>query len=98
MPRSRPGPCTGFPFTNTSPVSGRSSPAISRSHPLVELTVMRQPAKSRTLVHLVNLSGHSQTGYFPPIEMRDIRIELEGTFRLARSAVLGTSLPIRPEG
>src|SRR5579864_2451683 len=31
MPRSLPGPCTGWPFTRISPVSGRSSPATIRS-------------------------------------------------------------------
>ena len=28
------------------------------AHPLVEITVMGQPARKRTLLHLVNLSGH----------------------------------------
>ena len=32
------------------------------AHPLVELSLMRQ--NGRTLLHLINLSGHSQTGYF----------------------------------
>jgi hypothetical protein len=59
---------------------------------------MRQPSRGRTLVHLVNLSGHSQTGYFDPIEMRDIRLELAGVFRTARSSVLDRSLPMRQEG
>ena len=55
----------------------------SNAHPLVEMTLMRQG--SRTLLHLINLSGHSQTGYFDPIPMRDIRIELAGNFRSAQS-------------
>jgi hypothetical protein len=53
------------------------------AHPLVAMTLMRQ--NRRTLLHLVNLSGHSQTGYFPPVEMRDIRVRVEGTFQSART-------------
>ena len=54
------------------------------AHPLVELTVMDQPTRSRTLVHLVNGTGHHDTAYFPPLEMRDIRIELARDVRRAR--------------
>jgi hypothetical protein len=48
----------------------------SSAHPLVEITVMRQPDRRRTLVHLVNLSGHSDTAYFDPLPMRDITVDL----------------------
>ena len=51
----------------------------TNAHPLVEMTVMDQPARNRTLVHLVNGTGHQDTAYFPPVEMRDIRIELPRT-------------------
>jgi hypothetical protein len=68
------------------------------AHPLVEITVMRQPRRNRTLVHLVNLSGHSQTGYFVPISMRDIRLALSGEFRGARSVTLNRNLPISRDG
>jgi hypothetical protein len=54
----------------------------TNAHPLVEMTLMRQG--NRTLLHLVNLSGHSQTGYFAPIPMTNISIEVEGNFRSAR--------------
>ena len=60
----------------------------SNAHPLVEMTVMDQPARKRTLVHLVNATGHSDTAYFPPVEMRDIRIELA---REVTSATVGSS-------
>jgi hypothetical protein len=73
----------------------------SSAHPLVEITVMRQPARRRTLVHLVNLSGHSDTAYFDPLPMRDISIDLgPGTdtgaagFTTARAVVAGQSLPV----
>jgi Hypothetical glycosyl hydrolase 6 len=53
----------------------------TNAHPLVEMTLMRQ--KERTLLHLINLSGHSQTGYFPPIPMSDIQIQVAGAFKTA---------------
>jgi hypothetical protein len=31
----------------------------------------------------VNLSGHSDTGYHPPVLMRDIQIDLAGNFKSA---------------
>jgi len=49
----------------------------------VELSLMRQ--NGRTLLHLINLSGHSQTGYFSPIPMTDIHVEIAGHFRSART-------------
>jgi hypothetical protein len=42
------------------------------AHPLVEMTLMRQA--NRTLLHLVNLSGHSDTAYFDPLPMSGIRV------------------------
>jgi hypothetical protein len=39
--------------------------------PLVEISVMRQ--KNRTLMHFINISGHSQTAYFGAIPMTDIK-------------------------
>lgn len=70
----------------------------TNAHPLVEITLMRQPGRGRALVHLVNLSGHSQTAYFAPIEMREIQIELAGEFRSARSVRLEQDLPVVREG
>jgi hypothetical protein len=66
----------------------------TNAHPLVEITVMNQPRRNRTLVHLVNVSGHSSTAYFAPVLMRDIEIEVKGTFRRARSAQLNRPLPL----
>jgi len=70
----------------------------TNAHPLVEMTVMRQGERRRTLVHLVNLSGHSQTAYFDPVEMRDLRVELAGEFNRARSASLERALPVTRAG
>ncbi len=64
----------------------------TNAHPLVEITVMRQPAHARTLVHFVNLSGHSQTGWFEPVEMRGIQVNLAGRFKSASVAGTGEKL------
>ncbi|MCW5977591.1 MAG: hypothetical protein KIT09_05920 [Bryobacteraceae bacterium] len=76
--------------------SGRQ--LTTNAHPLVEITVMRQPKRNRTLVHFVNLSGHSQTAYFDPVPMRGIEVELAADFRRARLARDGRALPVKREG
>jgi hypothetical protein len=53
------------------------------AHPLVEMSLMRQGA--RTLLHLINLSGHSETGYFAPVTMDAIHIRVDGSFRSAKT-------------
>ena len=68
------------------------------AHPLVETVLMNQPARSRTIVHLINLSGHSGTGFFPPLDMRDITVDVEGQFEHARSAASNATLPVNREG
>jgi len=55
----------------------------TNAHPLVEVALMKQG--DRTLLHLINLSGHSQTAYFAPIPIPEIDLELEGSYRSARS-------------
>ena len=67
---------------------------ITNAHPLVETTVMAQPARRRTLVHLVNLSGHSQTGYFTPVEMRGVEFQVKGQFAGALWVRTGIRLPV----
>jgi hypothetical protein len=62
------------------------------AHPLVEMSLMRQ--NGRTLLHLVNLAGHSQTGYFPAPEMRAINISLAGRFRGAKALRSGLDLTL----
>lgn len=65
------------------------------AHPLVEMTLMEQPEHDRTLLHLINLSGHSQTGYFDPIPMEGIEVELVGDFDKAHARTLGRDIPVR---
>ena len=68
----------------------------TNAHPLVEMTLMRQP--DRTLIHLINMSGTSQTGYMAPVTMRDIRILAAGTFREAETVRNPRRLPVRGRG
>jgi hypothetical protein len=49
-------------------------------------------------VHLVNATGHSDTAYFPPVELRDIRIELAGDFTRAKAMGAGMGLQVTGEG
>jgi Hypothetical glycosyl hydrolase 6 len=70
----------------------------TNAHPLVEITVMDQPPRKRTLVHLVNATGHSDTAYFSPVEVRDIRIELARPVRSATAVGLKRTLPVTSAG
>jgi hypothetical protein len=65
----------------------------TNAHPLVEITLMEQDG--RKLLHLINLSGHSQTGYFAPISMRDIRVEVAGEFKQVESVRVPGRLRVR---
>ena len=66
------------------------------AHPLVEMTLMKQ--ESRTLLHLINLSGQSQTGYFPPVPMSRMQIQIAGSYKNAKSVREPKSLPVRVSG
>lgn len=68
------------------------------AHPLVEITVMDQPAENRTLVHFVNVSGHSSTGYFHPLSTGPIQVEVRGSFKSARAVKLDAALEVSPTG
>jgi hypothetical protein len=68
------------------------------AHPLVEITVMRQPMRNRILVHFVNVSGHADTAYFAPIEMRDIAVEVAQPFRRATAVSLNKKLRVTAAG
>ncbi len=70
----------------------------SDAHPLVEITLMRQPGKNRMLLHLVNASGHADTAYFGPVEMRDITVQVAAEFRSARAATSNRNLPVTRDG
>jgi hypothetical protein len=70
----------------------------TNAHPLVEMTLMDQPARGRTLIHLVNGTGHHDTAYFPPLEIRDIRIDLALDVRRVRAVALDRTLPVTANG
>lgn len=70
----------------------------TNAHPLIELTLMKQPKRNRTIVHLVNLSGHSSTAYFAPLKAREIEVQVEGKFRRARSIRLDRALTVSGDG
>ena len=70
----------------------------TNAHPLVEMTVMNQPERRRTLIHLVNGTGHHDTAYFPPLEIRDIRIDLARDIKSARAVALDRTLPVAVNG
>jgi hypothetical protein len=63
------------------------------AHPLVEITLMRQGG--RTLLHLINLSGHSQTGYFRPIPTEEIHVAVAGQYRRATAVRSGSQVSVR---
>jgi hypothetical protein len=66
------------------------------AHRLVEMSLMHQG--KRTLLHLINLSGHSQTGYFAPVPMESIHVQVAGAFRTARTIRMPGDLAVRTSG
>jgi len=54
--------------------------------------------RDRTLVHFVNVSGHADTAYFEPIQMRDLEVDLAGEFARARAVGLGETLAVARSG
>ncbi len=66
------------------------------AHPLVEMSLMRQGG--RTLLHLINLSGHSGTGYFAPVPMGSIHVQVAGEFRSARTLRTPRTIAVRTAG
>ncbi|MFN7937403.1 MAG: hypothetical protein U0R19_29015 [Bryobacteraceae bacterium] len=65
----------------------------TNAHPLVEMSLMRQ--NGRTLLHLINLSGHSQTGYFPPVPMTGLTVDVAGSFHKAKATRNPVALPLQ---
>jgi len=57
---------------------------------------MRQ--KDRHLVHLINLTGHSDTAYFNPVSIPNIQVRVKGNFRSGRAIRSGESIAIKNSG
>jgi hypothetical protein len=64
----------------------------TNAHPLIEMTLMKQ--EGRHLLHLINVSGHSQTGYYPPFAIKDIHVQVAGGFKSAKTIRSPHSLPV----
>jgi hypothetical protein len=68
----------------------------SNAHPLVEITFLRQ--NGRRLMHFINLSGHSDTAYFNPVPMTNIKVRVKGNFQSARALRSGQTIAIANSG
>lgn len=68
----------------------------TNAHPLVEMTLLKR--EGRTQLHLINLSGHSQTGYHAPVPMTEIHVAVAGTFKSAAAVRQPGRLPTRLQG
>ena len=69
---------------------------ITDAHPSVAMSLMRQG--NRQLLHLNNLSGHTDTAYFDPIPFADIGIKIRGRFARARAVRSGQPLLLTQQG
>lgn len=68
---------------------------LTNAHPMVQLTLQRQQAHDRMLVHLVNLSGAAQVAYHPTIPMNGISVGIQGNYANARLASSGRALQLK---
>jgi len=68
----------------------------TNAHPLVEITFMRQ--RDRRLVHLINLSGHSDTAYFRAVPMTNIRVSVKGKFSSAHAVKSDQTITVSKNG
>jgi Hypothetical glycosyl hydrolase 6 len=64
----------------------------TNAHPLVDITLMKQG--DHHLIHLVNISGHSDTAYFKAIGISKIKVEVKGNFHSARAVMSGGDLAV----
>lgn len=78
-------------------VSAGGRQVMTNAPPQVEVLVGVQ-AEGKTILHLVNYSGHQDRSFHAPLEIRDIRIDLRGgpLVYQAYSARLGEVLPTEP--
>jgi hypothetical protein len=80
-------------------VSEGGRQVIGRIPPQVEVVVAEQPARRRTLVHLINYSGCQDRSFHEPIELRDLLIRLtDRKIGTARSTVLQRPLDVAHDG
>jgi len=64
-------------------LTGHQRQLTTNAHASVEISLMKQKERKRSLLHLVNLSGHSTNTFFDAIEMKNISIRLQGKYKKA---------------
>lgn len=68
----------------------------TNAHPLVNMTLLRQ--HGRRHLHLVNMSGHSDTAYFEPVPMSSIKIDVRGDYSRVRAVRAGMEIACTRRG
>jgi Hypothetical glycosyl hydrolase 6 len=68
----------------------------TNAHPLVEVTLMKQGGQ--TLVHLINMTGTSQTSYQAPVPIREITVRVAGEFARAETVRKPATPKVRRDG
>jgi hypothetical protein len=68
------------------------------AHPLVEMVLMEQPSRGRTLLHLLNQSGRLGAAASRALPVGAFQVTLAGPFQRAHSRRLGRDLPLAVEG
>jgi hypothetical protein len=78
-------------------VSRSSRQIVTNAPAQVEVTIGQQPAGHRTLIHLINYSGHQGRAFHNPLQIRDIELTLTdtGPVTTATALRLGQKLPIQ---
>lgn len=81
-------------------VARNARQVTTNAPPQVEIVVGEQPEHRRTLVHLINYSGHQERSFHDPLEIRDIQVTLRGAAarRRAWSAQLPGEIPLTGAG
>jgi hypothetical protein len=76
-------------------VSKGGRQVVTNAPPQVEVVVGEQQATGRTILHLINYSGHQERSFHDPLEIRDIRLEVAAPSGCTRafSVQLGEALP-----
>jgi hypothetical protein len=69
---------------------------LTNAHPLVEMTWMKQGG--RQLLHVINMTGTSQTGYFAPVPMSNIHVRLAGNYTHAQTLRSPAQLQVKVSG
>ena len=62
---------------------GHQRQLTTNAHASVEISLMKQKERKRSLLHLVNMSGHSTNTFFDAIEMKNISVRLQGKYKKA---------------